>query len=75
MTGSTMTDAAKTLLLPTLEQEEIPGCNLVWCASFQLAWDRLTDAAGGAVQLRGAITWMLESTGTRRSRRRVLRER
>ena len=54
MLGRTMSGDETPLLVPTLEQREIPRCNLVWCASFQLAWNRLSERLGGEVKVCGA---------------------
>jgi hypothetical protein len=36
-----------SVVVPTLDTPLVKGKNLIWCASFQLAWDRLKDEVGG----------------------------
>jgi hypothetical protein len=44
-----------TILVPSWADPIPPGKNVLWCASFQLAWDRLkADVAHGPVLLEGA---------------------
>jgi len=33
----------RTVIVPTLDTPMPPGHNVIWCASFQLAWNRLRD--------------------------------
>jgi len=40
----------KTVITPYLEQRIEPGVNVVWCATFQMAWDKLKDIEGGDVK-------------------------
>jgi hypothetical protein len=40
-----------TYVTPHLQAPIVDGQNLVWCATFQLAWDELCAAAGGDVHL------------------------
>ncbi len=45
-------DAARlqsTVVTPHLEQPIAPGTNVLWCASFQVAWNELCDLAQGEV--------------------------
>src|SRR4051794_29008496 len=45
-------DLAATVIVPTLDTPLPDGTNVIWCASFQAAWDRLkNDAAGEPLQL------------------------
>jgi hypothetical protein len=44
-----------TVLIPSWADPIPPGKNVLWCASFQLAWDRLkADVAHGPISLEGA---------------------
>ena len=47
-------DIKKTTVAPHLEQEIVPGENLVWCSTFQLAWDELCDLTGGPIKMENA---------------------
>lgn len=38
-----------TIITPHLEQKMELGKNVMWCASFQLAWNELMDYAGGPI--------------------------
>jgi len=40
-----------TIVTPHLQQKIIPGKNILWCATFQLAWNELRDMAKGPVTL------------------------
>jgi hypothetical protein len=43
---------AATVVVPTLDTPVPGGKNAIWCASFQIAWDRLkNDVAGEAIQV------------------------
>jgi len=45
-------DLAATVIVPTLDTPLPNGKNAIWCASFQVAWDRLkNDVAGGPLQV------------------------
>jgi hypothetical protein len=45
----------RTVIVPTLDTLLPPGKNVIWCSSFQLAWNRLkNDVAKGPIQLRNA---------------------
>src|SRR5437762_304298 len=62
-----MAEAKQTTVVPTLDTPLIEGQSIVWCASFQLAWDRLkADITRGPVQLRNA-----EAVADRLNRARV----
>ncbi len=37
------TQLSQTILVPTLDIPAPPGNNVIWCSSFELAWDRLKD--------------------------------
>jgi hypothetical protein len=39
-----------TVVTPHLECEIAPGKNILWCATFQIAWNELCDLARGPVQ-------------------------
>jgi hypothetical protein len=45
-----------TLITPHLETEIRPGTNLLWCGTFQLAWNEACALAGGDLQLAPALT-------------------
>ncbi len=47
-------DLADTVVTPCLEQEILPGKNVLWCNTFQLAWNELCDFTGGPVGMPGA---------------------
>lgn len=47
-------DLADTVVTPHLKQEILPGKSVVWCSTFQLAWNELCDFTGGPVNLPGA---------------------
>lgn len=40
----------ETIVTPYLDRELTAGKSLVWCATFQIAWDRLRDSCGGTVR-------------------------
>lgn len=40
----------KTIVSPTLDRPIQEGKNIIWCATFQLAWDQLRVATNGPVQ-------------------------
>ena len=43
----------KTIIVPTLDSPITPGKNVIWCSSFQLAWNKLkNDIAGEPVQVK-----------------------
>ena len=39
-----------TVVTPHLECEIAPGKNVLWCATFQIAWNELCDLLGGPIQ-------------------------
>ncbi len=50
-------DLAATVIVPTLDTPLSDGKNAIWCASFQMAWDRLkNDVAGEPLQVANAET-------------------
>lgn len=50
-----ITEVTQTVVVPTLDTPLSEGQSAVWCASFQLAWDRLkADITQGPVQIRNA---------------------
>jgi hypothetical protein len=58
----------RTMVTPHLQCSIDEGSNVLWCATFQLAWNELCDLLGGPVQLRGApeaVTILNERTVTR----------
>ena len=40
----------KTVVTPYLQYRIEPGVNVVWCATFQMAWDKLKEIEGGDVK-------------------------
>lgn len=40
----------RTVIVPTLDSPMSSGKNIVWCASFQAAWDQLRTAGAGTIQ-------------------------
>lgn len=47
-------DLVGTVVTPCLGQEIQPGESVVWCNTFQLAWNELCDFTGGPVGMAGA---------------------
>lgn len=48
-------DLGKTVIVSTLDSPIPEGKSVIWCSSFQLAWNRLkTDVAKGPIQLENA---------------------
>ena len=46
------TELERTVVVPTLDTPMPPGKNVIWCASFQVAWNKLKDdLAKGPVEL------------------------
>ncbi len=43
-----------TIVTARLDEPIVPGKNVVWCATFQLAWNELMDYAGGPVTMTDA---------------------
>ncbi|MCY2932082.1 MAG: hypothetical protein NTV86_21835 [Planctomycetota bacterium] len=39
-----------TVVTPYLEREMEPGKNMLWCSTFQMAWDKLADLGGGRLE-------------------------
>jgi len=37
----------RTVVWPTLDAPIVPGSNVLWCSTFQLAWNELCEQAGG----------------------------
>jgi hypothetical protein len=49
------TSLKQTIIVPTLDTPLPEGKSAIWCASFQLAWDRLkNDVAKGPVKMENA---------------------
>jgi hypothetical protein len=44
----------RTQVVATLDAPVTKGRNVIWCASFQVAWKKLEQLAGGPVKLKGA---------------------
>lgn len=40
-----------TIVTATLDEEIRPGTNVVWCATFQLAWNELMDYSGAPIEM------------------------
>lgn len=40
-------DLESTIIVPTLDTPADPGKNVIWCSSFQLAWNEMRDVLGG----------------------------
>jgi hypothetical protein len=41
-----------TVVAPTWRQAIVPGRNVLWCGTFQLAWNELMEQAGGPLHMR-----------------------
>lgn len=41
-----------TIVTPHMEQKIVPGRNVLWCSTFQLAWNELCDLGGGSIKLK-----------------------
>ncbi|MHB1456233.1 MAG: hypothetical protein ACYC0V_04895 [Armatimonadota bacterium] len=41
-----------TIITPHMEQKIVPGKNVLWCSTFQLAWNELCDLGGGSIKLK-----------------------
>lgn len=39
----------QTIVTPHLEQRIVPGTNVLWCNTFQLAWNEFMDLTGGPI--------------------------
>ena len=51
------TSLRDTVIVPTLDTPVAAGKNVIWCSSFQIAWDRLkNDVVKAPVQVKGAET-------------------
>jgi hypothetical protein len=44
-------DLNNTIVTPNIEQEMAAGSNILWCSTFQLAWNEFCDFAGGPIQM------------------------
>lgn len=44
-------DLRTTIVTPHMEQAMTPGRNILWCSTFQLAWNELKGLAGGPLRL------------------------
>jgi len=49
-------DLERTVITASLDHPMVEGKNMVWCLSFQLAWNRLCDLTGGPVRLTPSST-------------------
>jgi len=47
-------DLKNTMVTPHWEQKLSSGTNVLWCSSFQLAWNALCELTGGTVQMESA---------------------
>jgi hypothetical protein len=52
-TGNTA-ELKQTEFVPALQTPHASGKNLVWCGTFQMAWNKLMDKVGGKVELSGS---------------------
>lgn len=50
----TANNLKQTIITPHLEQRIVTGFNILWCNTFQLAWNKLCDLSGGTVQMESA---------------------
>jgi hypothetical protein len=41
-----------TIVTPHMEQKIVPGKNVLWCSTFQLAWNELCDLGGSSIKLK-----------------------
>ena len=48
--GTSATDLKRTIVTPHLETEIAPGKNVLWCGTFQLAWNEACQLTGGDLQ-------------------------
>ena len=56
---------SKTVILPTLDEPLPEGKNAIWCASFQIVWDRLaSDVLKAPPQVSGAESLCARLNGT-----------
>jgi hypothetical protein len=46
-------DLKSTVVAATLDAPITPGQNVLWCSTFQLAWNELSDLLGGPIRLEG----------------------
>jgi hypothetical protein len=46
------TDLKHTIVTPHLEQKIPTGTNVLWCSTFQLAWNELCELTGGIVSMK-----------------------
>ena len=60
-----VSDLKHTVITPHLAREIRPGQNVIWCASFQLAWNELVDFAGGKLEVQGPPLKMVEQLNRR----------
>jgi HEAT repeat protein len=59
---------AKTIVTPHLEAPIDPNTNVMWCSTFQLAWNEMCDLAGGPLQIDSAppmVSVLNKRTATR----------
>jgi len=61
-------ELARTTVTPHLLEPHLPGRSLLWCATFQLAWNELGDLIGHPVELSGHPA-MAEGLNSRRVNR------
>ncbi len=43
-----------TVVTPHLQRKMAPGKNVLWCSTFQIAWNELYDLSGGPIKLKPA---------------------
>ncbi len=42
----------RTIVTPHMEQKIIPDTNILWCSTFQLAWNELCELTGGPIEMK-----------------------
>jgi hypothetical protein len=47
------TQLQQTLITPVMETPIVPGKNLIYCSTFQIAWNMLQDTVGGRIEMEG----------------------
>jgi len=47
-------DLKQTTIVPSLQSKLDKGRNVIWCASFDMAWKELKTLSGGDIQVKGA---------------------
>jgi len=47
------TELTQTIITPVMEVPIVPGKNLIYCSTFQIAWNMLQDTVGGRIEMEG----------------------